>query len=95
MNSLIGQAKPVVQMTFSGEQVAVFPSVKAAGEALNINRSSISRCLNGDMVHVGDYKWKYLHERDKKPEATKYCQSCRRDTPSDEQVIICLDCFRK
>lgn len=38
----------------------IFPSIKQASIALNVNSSSIGNCLRGDVRHAGGYSWKGL-----------------------------------
>lgn len=53
---------PVVQLSLSGEQIAVFPSGIQASRELNISSSGISECCRGKRKTLGGYRWKYKQE---------------------------------
>ncbi|MCH5156568.1 MAG: hypothetical protein J1G02_01675 [Clostridiales bacterium] len=52
-------SKPVVQLDDNGKIIAEYKSLNEAAEQLNIDASSISKCLHGVIKKAGGYKWKY------------------------------------
>lgn len=52
-------SKPVVQLSLSGVQIAVFPSGIQAARELKLSSSSISECCRGKRKTIGGFKWKY------------------------------------
>lgn len=55
-------SKPVVQLSLSGEQIAVFPSGIQAARELKLSSSSISECCRGKRKTIGGFKWEYSKE---------------------------------
>lgn len=53
---------PVVQLSLSGVQIAVFPSGIQAARELKLSSSSISACCRGKRKTIGGFKWKYEKE---------------------------------
>lgn len=53
-------ARPVVQITLDGEEIAVFPSVYAAYKKTGCNHRHISEVCNGKRITTGGFKWKYF-----------------------------------
>ena len=51
----------VMQMTHSGECVAVYPSQAEAHRQTGINPSHISMCCSGTRKHAGGYRWCYAN----------------------------------
>lgn len=56
---LIRGAKPVLQLTISGDFVQKFISLHEASNKTNIARCSISDCCKGKIKQAGGYVWKY------------------------------------
>lgn len=56
-------AKPVIQLSLSGEFIREFPSIKEAARSLNIKSDrDIIRCCKGERKSRAGYKWKYKNE---------------------------------
>lgn len=56
-------AKPVIQLSLSGEFIREFPSIKEAARSLNIKSDrDIIRCCKGERKSRAGYKWKYKDE---------------------------------
>lgn len=53
------RSKSIRQYNKQGILVEEWPSVKVAGETLNIARSNISSCLTGKLESAGGFIWKY------------------------------------
>ena len=54
-----GVAKPVIQLELNGRFLKIWQSATAAGHSLMIDRSSITKCLQGHTQTCAGYKWKY------------------------------------
>ncbi len=52
-------AKPVVQMTLSGDVVAIWANASVAARLLNGNSQLISACCRGTAKSTGDYNWRF------------------------------------
>lgn len=52
--------KTVLQLTTTGEQVAVFESVAEASKATGISKTCISRVCRGERSQSSGYVWKYI-----------------------------------
>ena len=52
-------SKPVVQLDDDGNVIGEYISLNEAAEKLNIDASSISKCLHGVIKKAGGYRWKY------------------------------------
>ena len=51
--------KPVVQVTLSGEVIAIWTSASVAGRMLNIPRQMISACCQGTAPTAGNFAWRF------------------------------------
>jgi hypothetical protein len=51
--------KPVVQVTLSGDVVAVWASAAVAGRMLNVPQQMISACCRGTAPTAGGFSWSY------------------------------------
>lgn len=49
---------PIIQM-INGSEIAIFSSIKEAGELLNISSADICKCCKGRRKTAGGYEWKY------------------------------------
>lgn len=56
------QVKTIYQYDLDGNLIKEWDSVKQAGEALGINRPSISNCLKGRYKSAGGFIWRYSVE---------------------------------
>lgn len=56
------KAKPVVQLTISGEFVAVFSSAHEAERKTGVRNGNIARCCSGKTASAGGYKWQCANE---------------------------------
>lgn len=56
------QCKCVFQISKDGNILNVFKSVKAAGEATGIDRTSISKALKGHIKSAGGFLWAYKNQ---------------------------------
>jgi hypothetical protein len=54
-----GRSKVVYQYDLNNNYIAEYPSVRAAGRALNIDYTSIVRCCNGEHTSSYGFKWSY------------------------------------
>lgn len=63
-SEIIGRSKshPVVQFTKTGEFVKEWPSIKAAADALGVNKSNISSNCGGHRKSCAGYIWRYREE---------------------------------
>ena len=52
-------SKGVTQYSLEGEYLGDWESATAAAETLGLNRASISKCCNGDMLTYKNYIWQY------------------------------------
>lgn len=59
-------SKPVVQCTTEDELIKLWSWVKGASEALDILRSGIIRCCQGERRTSGGYNWYYLYDQTRK-----------------------------
>lgn len=53
------RAKPVIQLSLSGEPIKEWRSADIASNELHICRPTIYMCIHGKNNHAGGYKWKY------------------------------------
>ena len=62
------RGKPIIQMSKTGEIIAVFPSLKAAGKTTGVNTGSISQAARRKSGYssAGGFKWMYEEEYVKK-----------------------------
>lgn len=51
--------KPIVQLSKKGDLICVFESAAKAGEKLNIDRRSLSKCCNKQKTAYG-FKWQFV-----------------------------------
>lgn len=51
--------KPVVQVTLSGEVIAIWTSASVAGRLLNVPPQMISACCRGTAPTAGNFAWRY------------------------------------
>ena len=51
-------SKPILQLDDSGVVICEYESIRDAERRTNVNRRSISFCLNGINKHAGGYVWK-------------------------------------
>ena len=54
--------KAILQLDKTGKVIAEYPSIKAAGEVLGIERSNISKVLHNVTQTAGGYMWKFKVE---------------------------------
>lgn len=54
------RAKPMLQMTSSGEIIKTWDSVNEASQSLSISQGNLSSAARGERNTCGGYKWKYL-----------------------------------
>ena len=52
-------SRPVKQITFEGFVVATYYSANFAAKMLNVDASTIYKCLRGQISYAYDYKWEY------------------------------------
>lgn len=50
----------VTQMSMDGDVVGVFQSITDAANLLNLHKSLITKCCNGERKSTGGYRWAYL-----------------------------------
>jgi len=55
-----GKARPVVQYTMDGKEVAAYGSAAAAAFDTGINKGSISAAASGKRESAGGFRWKYM-----------------------------------
>ena len=55
----ISHPRSVIQMDMEGKEIARFPSLIAAGKAINMSASAISKAVLGINGSAGNYKWKH------------------------------------
>ena len=53
------RARGVKQLSLNGDLIAVFESIKKAGETLGISFKAISNCCRGKTKTSGSFKWEY------------------------------------
>ena len=53
-------AKPIRQLSVSGEVIAEFPYAKMAAQKYDLDLSSIIKCCRGKCKTCGGYRWEYI-----------------------------------
>ena len=66
LNNRLKLSKPVVQCTIENKIIKVWSWVKGASDALNILRSGIIRCCQGERRTSGSFVWYYLYDQTQK-----------------------------
>lgn len=56
--------RPVVQMSLTGADLKIWESMKAAADALKVERNSIKECCLGRRNRAGAWGWKYASEQE-------------------------------
>lgn len=67
-------ARPVIQMSNDGEEIATYPSTREAARQFGIRSENISRCCYGRYKHAAGYKWKYANTEKLDEKLTKHIQ---------------------